>query len=121
MFDEWSNVTADAAHEKLKGRDVSVTNQSDKEKQLPKLLKLDSLVQRVLRDKVQSIDVEVEIAAEMERLSTKAAANTQAASCVRGGSPPDVSSHRKMRGLWSVPLTQISAVELHARVVSQRA
>ena len=44
LIEEWSRCTASVAHAKLSQPDVSVTNQSDKELQLPKVLELDRKV-----------------------------------------------------------------------------
>jgi hypothetical protein len=44
LIEEWSQVTAETAHRKLSASDVSVTNASDKEGQLPKLFILDRKV-----------------------------------------------------------------------------
>ena len=41
---EWSACTAELAHAKLSSVDVQVTNMSDKEAQLPKILKLNNIV-----------------------------------------------------------------------------
>ena len=45
ILDMWAGKTADEAHDILAKPDVTVTNQSDKEVQLPKLLKLNELAQ----------------------------------------------------------------------------
>ena len=49
LIEEWSTCTAVVAHEKLSRPDVVVTNQSDKTKQLPKLLALNEQVQDLMR------------------------------------------------------------------------
>jgi len=41
LVEEWSNCTAAKAFEKLSSADVAVTNQSDKDTQLPKIIELD--------------------------------------------------------------------------------
>lgn len=41
LVEEWSNCTAAKAFEKLSSADIAVTNQSDKDIQLPKILELD--------------------------------------------------------------------------------
>ena len=46
LVDEWGRKTATQAHGVLKQPDVKVTNQSDKEVQLPKLLALDDFAKR---------------------------------------------------------------------------
>ena len=43
---EWSTKTADEAYDVLKQPDVKVTNQKDKDMQLPKLLALDDFAKR---------------------------------------------------------------------------
>lgn len=40
LVEEWSDCTAERAYEKLSGHDVAVTNASDKETVLPKILEL---------------------------------------------------------------------------------
>jgi len=45
--EEWSDCTAEKAYEKLSSADVRVTNQSDKDDQLPKILALDGRVSAV--------------------------------------------------------------------------
>jgi type VI protein secretion system component VasK len=47
LVEEWSQVTATVAHTKLSAKDVQVTNQSDKEQQLPKIFALDIAVREV--------------------------------------------------------------------------
>ena len=42
LVEEWSNCTAEKAFEKLSSADIAVTNQSDKDVQLPKILELDA-------------------------------------------------------------------------------
>lgn len=49
LVEEWSEVTAETAHRKLSASDVSVTNASDKEGQLPKIFILDSKVREIAR------------------------------------------------------------------------
>lgn len=44
LVEEWSGCTAQRAFEKLSAPDVHVTNQSDKDLQLPKIVELDSRV-----------------------------------------------------------------------------
>ena len=46
LIEEWAACNAHEAHRKLSSPDVSVTNQSDKDVQLPKILQLDSLVRK---------------------------------------------------------------------------
>ena len=46
----WMNTTLDKVYEKLSKPDVTVTNQSDKEEQLPKLLSLDEFSKRMWQD-----------------------------------------------------------------------
>ena len=41
LYGMWGNVNAQLAHDTLKSPDVTVTNQRDKEMQLPKILQLD--------------------------------------------------------------------------------
>ena len=45
------DVTAEAARQKLSRADVAVTNQSDKEVQLPKLLEMDEKVRQHFRQR----------------------------------------------------------------------
>ena len=47
LVEMWGSKTAQEAHATLSKRDVEVTNKSDKDKQLPKLLKLDEMVRGV--------------------------------------------------------------------------
>jgi len=47
LIEEWSDCTAEKAYEKLSSADVRVTNQSDKDDQLPKILALDGRVSAV--------------------------------------------------------------------------
>jgi hypothetical protein len=44
LMEEWSHCTAQVAFDKLSSADVTVTNKSDKDIQLPKILKLDKAV-----------------------------------------------------------------------------
>ena len=44
LFEMWGKKTAKEAHDVLAQPDIVVTNASDKEEQLPKLLRLDELV-----------------------------------------------------------------------------
>ena len=44
LYAMWGNKTAREAHDVLAKPDVVVTNASDKEEQLPKLLRMDELV-----------------------------------------------------------------------------
>lgn len=44
LVEEWAHCTALKAHQKLSSADVQVTNQSDKDIQLPKILELDQRV-----------------------------------------------------------------------------
>ena len=46
----WSERTPQEAYDLLKESDVTVTNQSDKEMQLPKLLKLDAMVRACMEE-----------------------------------------------------------------------
>ena len=48
LVDMWSGKSAQEAHDILAKPDVHVTNQSDKEQQLPKLLKLNETIKRTL-------------------------------------------------------------------------
>ena len=48
LVDEWGTKTATEAHAVLKQPDVKVTNQSDKDVQLPKLLKLNDFAKSVM-------------------------------------------------------------------------
>ena len=48
LVDEWGDKTAQQAYDVLKGADVKVTNQKDKDVQLPKLLKLDAFAKHVV-------------------------------------------------------------------------
>ena len=48
LVDEWGSKTPEAAYKVLKGQDVKVTNQKDKDVQLPKLLALDDFSKRVI-------------------------------------------------------------------------
>ena len=45
LIDQWSGKTTDEAHDFLSKPDVTVTNQSDKDNQLPKIKLLDAMVQ----------------------------------------------------------------------------
>lgn len=65
LIEEWSTCTALVAHAKLSQPDVLVTNQSDKELQLPKVLELDRKVRSVSGLMTQS-DYEGEASAKME-------------------------------------------------------
>ena len=47
LIDMWSNKTPEEAHEILSKPDVTVTNQSDKDAQLPKLLKLNDFAKKM--------------------------------------------------------------------------
>jgi len=47
IIDMWANKTAEEAHEILSKPDVTVTNQSDKDAQLPKLLKLNDFAKKM--------------------------------------------------------------------------
>ena len=49
LIEEWSGCTAQKAYEKLSSADVHVTNLSDKEAMLPKILELDGRVSEVAR------------------------------------------------------------------------
>ena len=49
LTEEWSQVTAETAHRKLSASDVSVTNASDKEGQLPKIFILDNKIRQIAR------------------------------------------------------------------------
>ena len=44
LVEEWGDVTVEIAQQKLAGSDVAVTNQSDKEILLPKLIEMDEKV-----------------------------------------------------------------------------
>jgi hypothetical protein len=46
----WAGMTAKSAHDVLGKPDVVVTNQSDKDTQLPKLLQLDRIVAECMTD-----------------------------------------------------------------------
>ena len=48
LTDEWGSKTANEAYDVLKQPDVKVTNQSDKEIQLPKLKALDEFAKRAV-------------------------------------------------------------------------
>ena len=48
LFGMWADVTAQAAYDVLEKPDVRVTNQSDKDAQLPKLLKLNEFAKKVV-------------------------------------------------------------------------
>ena len=48
LFIMWGDTTAEQAHAVLSKPDVTVTNQSDKDAQLPKLMKLDDLARRAI-------------------------------------------------------------------------
>ena len=50
LVEDWGNKTAQEAYEVLKRPDVKVTNQKDKEVQLPKLLKLDAFAKRAVAE-----------------------------------------------------------------------
>ena len=50
LVDEWGQKTAAEAHDVLKQPDVKVTNQSDKDMQLPKLLALNDFAKRVVAE-----------------------------------------------------------------------
>ena len=52
LFGMWSNKSAAEAHDILVKPDVKVTNQSDKDVQLPKLLKLESFAKQVMAENV---------------------------------------------------------------------
>ena len=52
LIDEWGVKTAREAYDVLKGQDVKVTNQSDKDVQLPKLLALEEFSKRVVSEDV---------------------------------------------------------------------
>lgn len=47
---EWADCTAQQAYEKLRSADVQVTNQADKDVQLPKILELDQRVTGIAND-----------------------------------------------------------------------
>lgn len=48
LFSMWATMTAQAAYDVLEKPDVRVTNQSDKDAQLPKLLKLNTFAKEVV-------------------------------------------------------------------------
>ena len=50
LFKMWGNMTAEGAYSVLSKPDVVVTNQSDKEAQLPKILALDRMVSECMMD-----------------------------------------------------------------------
>ena len=56
LYAMWGNKTAREAHDVLAKPDVVVTNASDKEEQLPKLLRMDELVKRSMRSLVGSAE-----------------------------------------------------------------
>ena len=50
----WANKTPEEAYDILKQPDVTVTNQSDKDDQLPKIQKLEEQVRKVMQDRAQA-------------------------------------------------------------------
>ena len=50
LVDEWGDKTAKTAHDILKQPDVKVTNQKDKDMQLPKLKKLNEFAKSAVAD-----------------------------------------------------------------------
>jgi len=50
LVEEWADCTAQQAYEKLRSADVQVTNQADKDVQLPKILELDQRVTGIAND-----------------------------------------------------------------------
>ena len=57
LVEEWSDCTPEQAHGKLSQPDVAVTNQSDKDNQLPKLLSFNDAVKGALLMKVEGDDL----------------------------------------------------------------
>ena len=48
LISTWAHKTPQQAYDFLKAPDVTVTNQSDKDRQLPKVLKLNQIVQQAV-------------------------------------------------------------------------
>ena len=62
----WANKTPNEAYDILKQEDVTVTNQSDKDNQLPKIQKLAEEVRQVMRDQALPITKNSSALSELE-------------------------------------------------------
>ena len=62
----WANKTPNEAYDILKQEDVTVTNQSDKDNQLPKIQKLAEEVRQVMRDQTLPITKNSSALSELE-------------------------------------------------------
>ena len=66
LLEMWMEASADEAHETLSSPDVTVTNQSDKDMQLPKLKQLDELVRETFAQMSREANAKRAEAARLE-------------------------------------------------------